>query len=387
MKLISFPEMFPDEDLRSILYRYHVRSGNATYKETRYQIFGINSCALIPFPRGIGHLIDKLPINNNFTLEYFLYKHTWYGLFKAFITSTRHKQNYQLFKYGLLEGQTNKHKGRIYASTRSILSSVVKYCPACIYDDIHTFGEIYVHREHQVSFLVTCDRHSARLISKCPICNTNLTNEKTGILLKRPMCRNGHTIPIEYQKNMGTEYKLEISLLHDLLYLRENHHYITIDDIIFRFKEHLFEKGYITMKGEIQKKNLISDFINSKFGLLLKNKELDNVYFKNRFLDREIMVKYMDFYLLLVRFLCDSFKDFISRKIPISIDIPFGTGPWKCGNPNCENYEVPLISICKRHLVNGRRGIYHMEFLCITCDYNTVIEGSPTSYRIRIKKG
>lgn len=84
-RILMFPEPFPDEDFRSIIFRYHVRSANADFSESKFELFGTTSYKQTVFPRRLNYLLGKLPIGSTLSKELLLYNHTWYGLYKVFI--------------------------------------------------------------------------------------------------------------------------------------------------------------------------------------------------------------------------------------------------------------------------------------------------------------
>jgi hypothetical protein len=137
--IVGFPEPFPDEDFRSIVFRYHVRSPNVEFYESRFELFGVRSYKQTMFPKRLKYLFDNLPVGHTFTIDQFLYEHTWYGLYKAFFTPDRNKQ----MLYNITEDSSLKRnpKGQPAIHAQSILASEIKYCPLCMEADDKRFGE------------------------------------------------------------------------------------------------------------------------------------------------------------------------------------------------------------------------------------------------------
>ena len=51
-----FPAPYPDEDFRSIVYRYHIRSKNVNLMNTKQELFNIKSLKNNHFPRNYNYL-------------------------------------------------------------------------------------------------------------------------------------------------------------------------------------------------------------------------------------------------------------------------------------------------------------------------------------------
>ena len=60
-----FPVPYEDEVLYSVLARYHVRSGNISYKATMRDLFGATSVtAVMDLPSNIHNLVNNMPLNS-----------------------------------------------------------------------------------------------------------------------------------------------------------------------------------------------------------------------------------------------------------------------------------------------------------------------------------
>ncbi|WP_442602769.1 TnsD family Tn7-like transposition protein [Paenibacillus sp. KN14-4R] len=385
-RILSFPEPFPDEDFRSILYRYHLRSGDPEFVHTQYELFGVRSYKQKIFPRGLQIMLDRLPLGHTFTAEDLLYKHTWYGLYKALFTDERNKKMFNVILHGSniknAEGQPQ------IAGKQSVLTSEVKYCLGCVLNDLQTYGEVIVHRQHQVAFLEVCPIHSLRLYSECPKCSNKYANTQNGVLLRDSRCKCGNNLPNEYIE-INSVHQQQIDLLQDLLYIRENYNYLNIDSIIIKFIDQLYTQGFITPKGTILKKELLAYFISeySQAEIYKLNEvNTEGNYFRNVLFHREHMVNNIPFYLLLARLLCKSFRSLVETPIQYAIEIPFGNGPWACKNLKCQLYNVPRINRCVRN-VNDSSGVYSIKYDCDSCNHTSIIRGEKiTCSKRRISK-
>lgn len=372
-RIIFFPEPFPDEDFRSIVYRYHIRSINTDIVHTQFELFGVRSQNLTIFPRGLQLMLDNLPLGHEYRAEDFLYKHTWYGLYKSFLTDERVSKMLHNFKlYGSnvrgAEGQPR------ITGLQSVLSAEVKYCPVCVLYDLQTFGEAYVHRQHQVTFLDICPTHSVRLYTECPNCMKKYGNAKVGVLLSGVQCKCGCYLPVEYIE-MNSMHQIQLKLLNDLVYSRDNYYKLNINSIIIKFMEQLFTKGFISPKGMISKREMLAYFISeySQTGILkFVEENMEASYFRNVLFHRDYMIRHIPFYLLLAQLLCKSFRILTETHIQYALEIPFGNGPWACKNNKCPLYDVPIINRCLRN-VNDESGVYSIKYDCDRCNYTSLI--------------
>lgn len=70
-----------------------------------------------------------------------------------------------------------------------------RYCPACLVDDLQTYGEPYLHRHHQLPVAMVCAKHGVHLRLTCKACGvTSLPFNKA--LLEPPAlrCRCGQDL-------------------------------------------------------------------------------------------------------------------------------------------------------------------------------------------------
>ncbi|MBC8750291.1 hypothetical protein OKW42_002861 [Paraburkholderia sp. WC7.3d] len=66
------------------------------------------------------------------------------------------------------------------------------YCPDCLTLDLHTFGEPYWHRLHQLPTIYYCPDHLKALRDRCPHCGAAFTRDRRSLLpLPRIVCECG----------------------------------------------------------------------------------------------------------------------------------------------------------------------------------------------------
>ncbi len=332
-------------------------------------------------------MLNKLPIGHTFTAELFLYEHTWFGLYKVFLTDERNKDMYQNVLHGS-NGRNAKGQPRI-SGAQAVLSTEIKYCPICVLNDEETYGEVYVHREHQLSFLQLCPSHHVQLFSKCPTCMNSYGDTQSGHLLKEVACKwCGDALP-SGEVELNLLHKMQIKLLDDLVFVRDNHMTLSVDTLYVKLVQELFSNNLIAPKGEFRRNEIISYIKqeSSHFNIMgydLLN--LDGHYFKCKLFVQNDMVNFIPFYFLLAQLLSGSFKRLIESDYTYSIEIPFGNGPWACLNRKCQKHGIPRINHCARD-VNDRTGVYSIRYYCDSCNHVSRIAGEKTSiYQKKMNK-
>ncbi|WP_308636528.1 TnsD family Tn7-like transposition protein [Paenibacillus silvisoli] len=352
--LAFFPTPYKDEDLRSVVYRYHRVSGNRQFVHTNSELFGSRGDKNIPIPKTIEYLINQLPSGiGNLLLE----NHTLIKYLTPFSDNGLYSYNHSVF------------------TGKKLISSELRYCPACIESDYTTFGECYVHRTHQIEFINVCPIHKQTLITKCLKCNRDLSSQFNLRLLDSPNCLNGHSIVPLSTISVGS--LLEEELHRSIEEFVELSVGVTRPLFISRLELWLGEKGYYSFSGNvIFRRKLIDDFIE-KFG----QSELDRLGLTSSYLYSQSTIQRMvnskekgtvnvPFFLLLMIFLSGSVREFFEIQPTYALPIPFGNGPWECLNKRCPHYNKRVIIRSKKLNDRGLRIIG--EFQCDFCSSNYI---------------
>jgi hypothetical protein len=365
--LISFPEPYPDEDFRSLVYRFHIRSSNGKLVETNMDLFEKKSEKYSIFPSKLITFLRKLPIGHSYSLDYFIFNRTWYGLIFSFMKDEKRKKLAEVIKYG--------NKNLFYISTNvpnNLFSRTIRYCPLCLKEDLELYGESYIHRKHQINFMDFCHKHFVQLIDKCSCCNADLTSISYDRLKSRPSCKNGHDLTRVIKTVLiGELEQLKIDVFNLICFFNENNQTFNSEKITHKILMGLWQKKYIQYKGRILKKELFSD-INSEYGSLqlqtisLSPGQITHRSYLARVLGKELNQDII-FYCLLILYLFRSREKFVSYHIDIVNPIPFGQGPWKCLNKICEGFNNYVISKNKRIAKRSGGSVISAEFECPIC--------------------
>ncbi|MEH7125590.1 TnsD family Tn7-like transposition protein [Bacillus sp. JJ1773] len=367
-RLLFFPEPYPDEDFRSLIYRYHLRSSNNNLYETNRELFDKKSRKYLLFPTRMERLYERLPYGNSFALDELILKHTWSGLILAFKEKERGEEFLNVIKKGT---QNPLWINSNFSS--DFFSKTIKYCTQCIKEDFEEYGECYVHRKHQFSFINFCYKHFVKLTDRCSTCDKILAGNDSRGLISVPFCVNNHALTNEFEKKLSIdkENKIKIELFNLICALSENHSKLNSTVIYHKILMGLWKNNFIHYKGRILKKELISALI-SNYGVdTLQAITININYISHRsFLARsfvEDMNQNILFYILVIHFLFKSFDTFMSVEIEIANQIPFGNGPWKCLNKICKGYNQKIISKVERIPKESGGMVISGEFTCPIC--------------------
>jgi len=364
--LLFFPSGYPDEDFRSITYRYHLWAGNTEFKYTKKELFDIYSYKIGLFPRNLCYLLRKMPYNSNLTVNDIL-ADTWFPLFKPFLNKEREADVIN----DIVEGKSssNNYVGRV-ATQRNlpILSKSIRYCPLCIEEDYRTYGESYVHLNHQLAFVDFCHIHLVKLTDKCLECGNCLSDKNKGNLTIKPCCNE-----INYKKiedDRSTKFKIRV--IEEFYYLKEIGMSLNCNFIYNKMIVFLGEKGYIYNKGSINRLRLIDDltkyFETQCPDLMLNiNYTLFEKGNKQYFMSPNHMGKFILLYVLIIMYLAGSVENFLKSKGDYSIPIPFGNGPWPCNNKICPTFQIkkPIRNCKRKDITIGFKG----KFKCPVCGF------------------
>ncbi|MEH1800495.1 MAG: TniQ family protein [Nostoc sp.] len=165
--LSFFPTLYPDELLYSTLARYHIRSGNKSFKQTDLELFGYSSQQVckVTLTNNLNYLVKNFPLRSQQTVDNLLQNHTLYPFYATFLMP----QEAWLLK----DSMSKKLSGSILEIAKVATGSsgesknFLKFCPGCLEKDTQQYGEPYWHRTHQVPGILVCPTHGVVLWDSC----------------------------------------------------------------------------------------------------------------------------------------------------------------------------------------------------------------------------
>lgn len=370
--MIFFPMPYEDELLYSVLGRYHIRSGNTSIKATLQDVFGETTVtAVADLPSHISSIIDNMPIGNQYTADVLVDKHTLYPFYSAFLSSeeaTKVKQ----FMIGD-KGGSIYNKAGLMASAVS-LNQYFKFCPQCIIVNMEQYGELYWHRIHQIPGVLVCPKHQVPLYDSQ--------------VIVRGFNKHEYRIPSPDVCRANSEaLNYSDKVLEQLINLSENADYLLNHRLPNRplkwFREQyvnrLKELGYANINGNVQQRELLTDFVDY-YGdnLLIMLQSPVNINSEYNWLSELLRKKSKTTHpirhLLFANFLNISIEDLFYHKSEYK---PFGEGHWPCLNPAAEHYKALLVQDLQIKYGNDSKsplGIFNCS-----CGFSYMRNGPDTS--------
>lgn len=344
-----FPIPYPDELLYSVISRFCNHLGLDNTEGILYYLYGSKSLQpIIDLPNRIGHLVESTPLALIYNAEKIALEHTMFPYYMAFIGKKRRDN---LLKAMLGDGQT-KVFGQFGNFARHVSTNFsLRFCPKCIEDDIRTYGEPYWHRIHQVPEIKACPHHHVLIRESCSTCGSKFLNKKRGFFNLDEKCCNGHNICI--QSESVVEKKC-VDYAEDAWELLNSTKIYELEQLDTIFDTRLKEMGYASFRGTVKQSQLKDDFIQSYGSDYLSDIGCDiddsdgNWFF--RLFRRGKSCQHPLRYLLVIRFLFGSFKNFESGN---RLFTPFGFGPWPCLNPVADHYKESVVTSCKLGVKDG----------------------------------
>ncbi|WP_226683463.1 TnsD family Tn7-like transposition protein [Sutcliffiella horikoshii] len=358
-KLLFFPTPYPDEDFRSVVYRYHVRSGNSDFKQTKIELFNLNSEKVSTIPRNISFLLNKMPYGNFYNKEYILAL-TWFPFLRAFLPEDRLINVNEDIMYGKT-GSYN-YANRIDIQKHfPLVNKVINYCPICIKEDFEKYGEAYIHLHHQLSFINFCPLHHVNLIEKCLECGKYFTNKYASSLTIKPCCDYSCIKKVK----IDTIFNFKLKLLSEVKYFKQ-YNRMDSQKLFAKILLLLGNKNYISNKGVIDKTKLIEDLFEKYHEDCLFSLGIERETLTSKFLNPQYMANFSIIYILLMCYLAGTVENFLKNKDTSSL--PFGSEPWPCHNTVCPTYnkkEKPKVNCRRTFLDNTTIG----SFTCNICGF------------------
>lgn len=348
--LTFFPAPYPDELLYSVFARYHMWSGNESYKGTLYDLFGKHSIRpVIDLPCGISNLLNKLAPAFHFNPEEFITKHTLFPYYAPFLPSARVAVIYRRMLKG--DGLGLHMKIGITAGGICITNDL-KYCPRCLSCDLKTYGEVYWHRAHQAPGVYVCPEHNVWLQTGCAECQGE--SGPSPIQQFRALdivCPHGHSlinsrVVGQADGALALEQRLQ-ELAKDINYLLSfDYRKLRLQNTLEQYLALLQNRGFATPGGRVRQRELQECFISyygrDFLGFLESEVDISNDqnWLASAFRKPKKALHPIR-HLLIMRYLTGSLSEFIRQRTKYQ---PFGKGPWPCLNKTADHYKKMVIN-------------------------------------------
>lgn len=160
LKFHFFPAAFTDETLHSVLSRYARLCGG----HSRKAAFAGNRAAAsftqnVAFPCRLRDLVESLPQGSDLSVSKIITCHTVLPYYAPFLTDdqTQHARTSMAGDGKWLMLKLGVNASRLESASR------LRFCPACLDEDIARVGAAYWHRVHQLPGVLVCPHHGDSL--------------------------------------------------------------------------------------------------------------------------------------------------------------------------------------------------------------------------------
>ncbi|AZN42690.1 TnsD family Tn7-like transposition protein [Paenibacillus albus] len=355
-------QVYPDEDFRSIVYRYFHLSGRRDISVINKKLFETTNRSIPVMTKNTGFMFNLILGNSGISFLDFLFNHTFFPIYRIFNDEIELERliNYLQCGDGNLEKNNRENK---YISTN------IRYCFGCLQSDYSKYGQCYIHRLHQIKGLDVCKEHKMLLKETCPHCNQSLANNSNRQLIKNtcPSCGKDLLVSkdILYSEDDNSLYEI----IEDVSFLFSTKQAISRSLLKERYYLYSIDKGYLRYSGSYKNKKFISDY----------NERNETILFSCQIMKFErdskvssvlaLKSRYNNFFMniAIMRLFAGSIREFITSPPPLIIStIPFGNGPWECINPFC--LEKGNKAIKKVHRIyDSKRTQMKASFECHHC--------------------
>ncbi|MBD2086960.1 TnsD family transposase [Trichocoleus sp. ST-U3] len=346
--IVFFPEPYPDELFYSICARYADQVQYPSNKSVVQDLFGsVTASALVDLPSHLNILIAALPRGHGYAVKQLIDNHTLLPFYSPFLPSDR---------VSCLRQDMEGKNGLLAQMRSGIIGSCIclpewlRLCPVCTEEDQKQFdGGRYWHRLHQVPGVEVCPIHDVFLEnskvraqakrSRYELISANQAIEKTSSRLLNPSdpCHN-----------------VLLRIAQDVAWLLKQRELVPgLESIRDRYLWLLTERNLASRGGKVRVSALLEAFKSYYFYDLLERLQcVPNEQDKNNWLFRLVrsprQARHPLYHLLLIQFLGYTAEEFFQLPdSPPDPFQPFGSKPWPCLNPVCQQFQQLSIKECQ----------------------------------------
>ncbi|MGF7060035.1 TnsD family Tn7-like transposition protein [Brassicibacter mesophilus] len=331
------PRPYLNEIIYSWIFRYHFLNGSFSSTQTFKELFNREVVYLnLLYPTYLDCLVSKLPKSWEVTPENLIYKHTIFSFFKPFLSEHRVKKTIGIMK----KGDTSKLSYYMGIEAGEVFKNrVIKVCPICDEENTNKFQETYLNRIHQIPGNYICTKHNTAL--KEYIIPDHAKDTE---FISVEKC-NLSDYSMKHIYNELYELSKEIDLIMDGTLKNYD-----IDKIKEKYRKKLEVEGYKSLKGRVNQKKLMRDFLNHYSAELLEKLQSPIYENKSDYWLKLITHKSYNYpihpmrHLLFIKFLFGGVKQFVDFEEEYK---PFGEEPWICLNPVADHSDEPVMQQCE----------------------------------------
>lgn len=246
-----FPEPYDDELLFSVLGRYHLMSGNRSYKSTLTDLFQIDTVrGVVDLPSHLNRLSNTVQCGVFQSPLEIVENHTLFPYYGSFLASETARS--------VLDSMIGDDGNSIRTQSGIVAGSVstpgyLKSCPQCRSEDERHWGQAYWHRVHQIPGVLMCPEHAAPLQNSVVHYTLRVSIQKFDVLSSSSISPVVH-YPVEWNANLLFIAKQARWLLDHRLEFHQ------LSDFRKFYVQCLHSLGYVTEHGTVRFRKLIPSF-------------------------------------------------------------------------------------------------------------------------------
>ncbi|WP_410497163.1 TnsD family Tn7-like transposition protein [Cellulosilyticum sp. ST5] len=219
-----------------------------------------------------------------------------------------------------------------------------KVCPQCYQEEIHQYGEPYLHVEHQLPENLVCNKHGLDLVilEEGAVAGSHVSL----VILLIKKIKETHI----YNHSFYHEVSKMISKIFNEGVLEG----IYLEEAQAKYESKLRYKGYYMhtlLDRQLLAKDIIEYFSHEVLDTVGASLKQGIGWIKSITQKQQKKLKLIC-HLIIIQFLFGSIEEFVKYD-PLDYK-PFGEGPWPCLNPFCRQYMQGSIE--KVYIKNGRTG-------------------------------
>lgn len=351
-----FRDPYPDELLYSICARLYEVAGSVSPSAILHQLFNLPRMRMhIEFPTRIRWFVNALPRGTDYTEDEFIYKHTLFPFYRAFLPVSRANE---------LESNMKTGGSRLAIGKAGLLLAMaytprsLRFCPLCVKADHDMHGEPYWHRVHQLPGVLVCRAHQTFLEdSSVP------TRGRTGTGQLITAARAIQLVKPRYLENRGATGEKLLQIAEDAEWIL--HARLDMSTVLLkqRYQAILIEQnpvpGKVRPNIEALQKRFEDYYPPDLQGFLGLDMNRPGGWTKFHRLWHGPHVRPPLHHLLMMQLLGYSAERFFSRPATFH---PFGHGPWPCRNRFCPEFQSPAVATCQ--IARTSLGRFKGTFIC-----------------------
>lgn len=347
--LSYFPAVYPDELLYSVLARYHRHTGLPGSMHTMATLFGKQHIiANIDLHGHLQELANRIPPERGLTVARLIDTLTLFPYLTAFQPPSVQAKVRQAMMRGEVE---NLHVRLGLTASRVGSTGRLRFCSRCTQAMIANHGELYWHRDHQLSSVLVCPEHGCLLLESNVSFVQNSRYEYIAATHENCPQHARPVIPVADQATLSHLQclaRLSAELLDNPPKPR------TFAGWTAFYRDRMIEIRLTHSDDRMDQQRFYQEFMafyGRTLELLpgvLEGKEFSGNWLK-AMVRKHRKASHPIYHLLLQNFLAQS--DLAQRDQHVSL---FGAGPWECLNPLAEHRATSPIKDVIQHSNHGK---------------------------------